>query len=147
MKAGKEITQVTGNSFSQISASLREIAEHLKAPVTPLATKMTLDELRNDILKQIKYIQKHIPAMKNTIYQTLMKAMSQALNRVLLKIDLLYGDSVDLQKLVPAPKFKTKEAGIAAQAKITPVVAEIIKNIEASAPALPSSTPGSSVQK
>ena len=56
IKAVKEITTVIGNSFSQISASLREIAEHLKAPVTPLATKMTLDDLRNDIYTQIKYI-------------------------------------------------------------------------------------------
>lgn len=134
MKAGKEITIVTGNSFSRILASLREIAEHLKAPVTPLATKMTLDDLRNDIYTQIIYIQKHIPAMKTTIYQSLTRATSQALNRVLLKIDLLYGDSVDLQKLIPAPKFKTKEVGMATQAKITAVVAEIIKNIEGSAP-------------
>ena len=99
MKTGKEITTVTGNSFSRISASLRDIAEHLKAPVTPLATKMTLDDLRNDIYTQIAYIQKHVPVMKTTIYQTLTRAMSQALNRVLLKIDILYGDSVDLQML------------------------------------------------
>lgn len=85
--------------------------------------------------------------MKNIIYQSLTRAMSQALNRVLLKIDLLYGDSVDLQKLVPAPKFKTKEVGIVAQVKITPVVAKIIRNIEANAPALPSSASGSSIQK
>ena len=75
------------------------------------------------------------------------RATSQTLNRVLLKIDILYGDSVDFQKLVPVPKFKTKEAGIAVQAKITPVVVEIIRNIEASTHALPSSAPGSSVQK
>ena len=67
--------------------------------------------------------------------------MGQALNQVLLKINLLYRDFVDLQKLVPTPKFKTKEAGIAAQAKITPVVVDIIKRIEASAPATPSSAP------
>ena len=85
--------------------------------------------------------------MNTTIYQSLTRAMSQALNRVLLKIDLFYGDSVDLQKLVPASKFKTKEAGTVAQAKITPVVVEIIKNIEASALAIPSSAPRSNVQK
>lgn len=54
MKADMEITTVTGNSFCQISASLREIAEHLKALVTPLATKMTLEMisiLKSNIFK------------------------------------------------------------------------------------------------